>query len=58
MKYFQTKKELAAAIQRNPRFVRDMERGGLRLPVTQREVVRFLRNNPHPTRFRKVADTV
>jgi len=47
-----TKKELAAALGRNPRFVRDMERGGFQLPCREETAIRFLRENPHPTRFR------
>lgn len=47
-----SKKELAAALGRNPRYVRDMERGGFQLPCRLETAVRFLRENPHPTRNR------
>ncbi len=48
-----TKKELANDLQRSPRFIRDMERGGFRLPATAREAVEYLRAHPHPTRNRQ-----
>ena len=47
-----SKKELAAQLGRNPRFVRDMERGGFQLPCRLDTAVKFLRENPHPTRNR------
>ena len=47
-----SKKELAARLGRNPRYVRDMERGGFRLPCRTDEAVQFLRDHPHPTRNR------
>ena len=52
-KFYWTKKDLAAAIGRNPRFIRDCELGGLVLPCTIEEVVFFVRNSPFPSRFRK-----
>lgn len=48
-----TKKELAAKLGRNPRYVRDMERGGFRLPCSIDEAKSFIRNHPHPTRNRR-----
>ena len=51
-RFFFTKKELAAAIGRNPRFIRDMELGGFRLPATVEDAVVFIRENQWPTRFR------
>ncbi len=47
-----TKKELANDLGRNPRYVRDMERGGFRLPARCTEAVNWLRQHPHPTRNR------
>jgi len=47
-----SKKELAARLGRNPRYVRDMERGGFRLPCRIEDAVKHLRNHPHPTRNR------
>ena len=51
-RYYFTKKELAAAIGRSPRFVRFMELGGFMLPATIEEAVYFIRENPFPSRFR------
>jgi hypothetical protein len=48
-----SKKEMAARLGRNPRFVRDMERGGFRLPCRMETAVKFLRENPRPTRNRQ-----
>lgn len=48
-----SKKELAARLGRNPRFVRDMERGGFRLPCRLAEAQNYLQRNPHPTRNRQ-----
>ena len=45
-------KELAGRLGTNERFVRDMVRGGFKLPCRVNDAVEFLRNNPHPTRFR------
>ena len=45
-------KELAGTLGTNERFVRDMVRGGFRLPCRVTDAVEFLRRNPHPTRFR------
>lgn len=47
-----SKKELAARLGRNPRFVGDMCRGGFRLPCRVDEAVGYLRQNPHPARNR------
>ena len=52
-KIFLTRKEIAAWIQRNPRFVSDMMKGGLSIPASENEVIEFLKKFPHPTRFRK-----
>lgn len=51
-----SKKELAARLGRNPRYVRDMERGGFQLPCRLDIAVKFLRENPHPTRNRSLRD--
>ena len=51
--YIASKKELAAKLGRHPRFVGDMERGGFRLPSKLETAVKFLRENPHPTRYRQ-----
>lgn len=45
-------KQLAGRLGTNERFVRDMVRGGFRLPCRLDDAVNFLRENPHPTRFR------
>jgi hypothetical protein len=47
-----SKKEMARRLDRSPRYVRDMIRGGFELPCYEYEAIRFLRSNPHPTRFR------
>jgi hypothetical protein len=53
MEYHFSKKEMAAAIRKSPRFVSDMCRGGFRLPATVAESVIWLRDHPYPTRNRK-----
>lgn len=45
-------KELAGRLGTNERFIRDMVRGGFRLPCRITDAIEFLRENPHPTRFR------
>ena len=45
-------KQLAARLGTNRQYVRDMCKGGFRLPCQLSEAVNFLRENPHPTRFR------
>jgi hypothetical protein len=51
-KIFTSKKDLALSLNRNPRFVRDMIVGGFRFPAKLCDAVKFLRQNPHPTKFR------
>lgn len=48
-----SRKELAARLNRNPRYVRDMTRGGFRFPCREADAMRFLQRHPHPTRFRE-----
>jgi hypothetical protein len=52
-KIFTSRKDLARELNRNPRFVRDMTRGGFKMPARLGDAVRFLRQRPHPTVFRK-----
>jgi len=48
-----TKKELAARLHRNPRYVSDMILGGFRLPCREQQAIEYLQKNPHPTRNRE-----
>ena len=52
-KFYWTAGELAADLGKNRKFVGDMKKGGFRFPATLTEAIQFLKNNPHPTRFRK-----
>jgi hypothetical protein len=51
---FTTKKDLARVLKRSPRYVRDMELLGFELPCTIDEAVIFIRQNPFPSRVRRV----
>lgn len=46
---FTTKKDLARALKRSPRYVRYMELLGFKLPCTLAEAVAFIRQNPSPS---------
>jgi len=49
---FSTVKELAAALGRSEDYVTYMKAGGFQLPATLAEAVAWIREHPHPTRYR------
>jgi hypothetical protein len=57
-KYYFHVKTLAAAIDRSPRFVSDMLRGGFEIPATIEDAVIFIRKHPFPSRFRSKSPRV
>lgn len=54
---YTTKKDLARVLKRSPRYVRDMERSGFRMPCFLEEAVLWIRNNPFPSRVRSLKKT-
>lgn len=50
--FFQTVKEMAAALGRSEDYVSDMKKGGFELPATLDDAVDWLKKHGPPTKFR------